>query len=100
MEIWPNEVCDIRVLWIKKRVDSMRGWDGAISEVVSSVEFAHVESDWYEACNGFNTIGGRCLKSASDPKSCLALHFFQFINIFYDRGTFKEPEVESVQCNG
>ena len=88
------------VLWIKKQVDSMRGWDGGISEVVSSVEFVHVESDWYEACNSFNTIRERCSKSASDPKSCLALHFFQFVNIFYDRGTFKEPEVESVQCNG
>ena len=65
-----------RVLWIKKRVDSMCGWDGAISEVVSSVEFAHVESDWYEACNSFNTIRGGCLKSTSDPKICLVLYFF------------------------
>jgi len=38
-----------RMLWIKKRVNSMRGWDGAISEVVSAIEFMHVESDWYEA---------------------------------------------------
>jgi len=78
----------------------MHEWDGAISEVMSSIEFAHVESDWYEACNSFNTIRERCSKSASDPKSCLALYFFQFINVFDDRGAFEEPEVESVQCNG
>jgi len=78
----------------------MRGWDRAISEIVSAVEFMHVESDWYEACNSFNTVRGRCSKSASDPKSCLALHFFKFIDIFDDRGAFEEPKIESVQCNG
>jgi len=77
----------------------MHGWDGAISEVVSSVEFAHVESNWYEACNSFNTVEERCLKSASDLKSCLALHFFQFINIFDDWGAFEKPETESIQCD-
>jgi len=88
------------MLWIKKQVDSMRGWDGAVSEVVSAVEFVHVESDWYEACNSFDTVRGRCSKSTSDPKSCLVLHFFQFIDVFDDQGAFEEPEVESVQCNG
>ena len=78
----------------------MHGWDGAISEVVSTIEFTHVESDWYEACNSFNAIRGRYLKSTSNPKGCLVLHFFKFVDIFDDRGTFEEPEVESVQCNG
>jgi len=77
----------------------MRRWDRAVSEVVSAIKFVHVESDWYEACNNFNTIRGRCSKSASDPKSCLSLHFFQFIDVFDDWGTFEEPEVEFIQCD-
>ena len=77
----------------------MRRWDRAVSEVVSAIEFAHVESDWYEACNSFDTVRRKCSKSASDPKSCLSLHFFQFVDVFDDRGTFEEPEVESVQCD-
>jgi len=78
----------------------MRRWDRAVSEVVSAVEFAYVESDWYEACDSFNTVRGRCLKSASDPKSCLVLYFFQFVDVFDNQGTFEEPEVESVQYDG
>jgi len=78
----------------------MHGWDRAVSEVVSAIEFAYVESDWYEACNSFNTVRGKCLKSASDPKSYFALHFFQFVNVFDNQGTFEEPEVKSVQYDG
>ena len=88
------------MLWVKERVNSMCGWDRAVSEVVSAVEFTYVKSDWYEACNSFNAIGERYSKSASDPKGCLALHFFKFVDIFDDWGTFEEPEVKSIQCNG
>jgi len=55
----------------------MREWNGAISEVMPTVEFTHVESDGYEACNSFNAIRRRCLEGASNPKSCLALYFLQ-----------------------
>ena len=44
--------------------------------MMPTVEFVHVESDGYEACNSFNAIRRRCLKGTSNLKSCLALHFF------------------------
>ena len=84
------------MLQVKERVNSIHGWDKAVSEVVSAVEFTHVESDWYEAYNSFNAIRGRCSKSISDLKGCIALHFFKFVDIFNNRGTFEEPEVKSV----
>ena len=43
------------------------------------IEFVHVESDRYEACNSFNAIRRRCSEGASNPKSCLALHFFSLL---------------------
>ena len=46
---------------------------------MSAIEFAHVESDRYEACNSFNAIRKRCLKGTSNPKSYLALHFFSLL---------------------
>jgi len=77
----------------------MRRWDRAISEVMPAVEFTHVESDGYEACNSFNTIGRRYSEGASNPKSCLALYFFEFVDIFNNRGAFEKPKVKSVHCN-
>jgi len=62
----------------------MRRWDGAVPEVMPAVEFTHVESDGYEVCNSFNTIGRECLEGTSNSKSCLALHFFEFVDIFYN----------------
>ena len=77
----------------------MRRWDGAISEMMPAIEFVHIESDRYEVCNSFNTIGRGCLEGASNPKSCLVLHFFEFVDIFYNWGAFEKPEVESIHCN-
>jgi len=64
-----------------------------------AVEFMHVESDGYEACNSFNTIRRGCSEGASNPKSCLVLYFFEFVDIFYNWGTFEKPKVESIHYN-
>jgi len=52
-----------------------------------------------DTCNSFNTIGRRCSEGASNPKSCLALYFFEFVDIFNNRGAFEKPKVKSVYCN-
>jgi len=77
----------------------MRRWDGAVSEVMPAIEFTHVESDGYEACNSFNTIRRGCLEGTSDPKSCLVLHFFEFVDISNNWGAFEKPKVEPIHCN-
>jgi len=77
----------------------MRRWDRAVSKMMPAIEFIYVESDGYEVYNSFDTIGRRYLKGTCNPKSCLVLHFFEFVDIFNNQSAFEEPKVESVHCN-